>query len=129
MNSITDTDIKDTAEAKKLVGHLKSADFFHTDSFPTARFEISGVEAATSPDSAKVTGNLTLKGVTKSISFPAKVSLSDSTLDASARITINRNDWGVTWGGAKSDKKIQDMLKNNLIKDDISFDVALKGRK
>jgi polyisoprenoid-binding protein YceI len=129
MNSITNSDLTDTAYANKLMGHLKSADFFQTDSFPTARFEISGVEAATSPDSAKVTGNLTLKGVTKSISFPAKVSLSDSTLDASARFTINRNDWGVTWGGAKSDKKIQDMLKNNLIKDDISFDVALKGRK
>ena len=129
MNSITNADLSDTAYANKLIGHLKSADFFLTDSFPTARFEITGVEAASSPDSAKVTGNLTLKGVTKSISFPAKVSLSDSTLDASARFTINRNDWGVTWGGAKSDKKIQDMLKNNLIKDDISFDVALKGRK
>ena len=129
MNSITNADLTDTAYANKLVGHLKSADFFLTDSFPTAKFEITGVEAASSPDSAKVTGNLTLKGITKSISFPAKVSLSDSTLDASAKFTINRNDWGVTWGGAKSDKKIQDMLKNNLIKDDISFDVALKGRK
>jgi polyisoprenoid-binding protein YceI len=129
MNSITNSDLTDTAYANKLMGHLKSADFFQTDSFPTARFEISGVEAATSPDSAKVTGNLTLKGVTKSISFPAKVSLSDSTVDASARITINRNDWGVIWGGTQTDKKIKDYLKNNLIKDDISFDVALKGRK
>lgn len=129
MKSITDTDIKDTAEANKLVGHLKSADFFHTDSFPTARFEISTVEAASTPDSAKITGNLTLKGITKSISFPAKVGVSDSTVDASARITINRNDWGVIWGGTQTDKKVKDMLKNNLIKDEITFDVALKGRK
>jgi polyisoprenoid-binding protein YceI len=129
MNSITDSDLTDTAYANKLVGHLKSADFFQTDSFPTAKFEITAVEAASTPDSARINGNLTLKGITKGISFPAKVSLSDSTVDASARITINRNDWGVIWGGGQSDKKIKDMLKNNLIKDDISFDVALKGRK
>ena len=129
MKSITNADLTDTAYANKLVGHLKSADFFHTDSFPTARFEITAVEASPTPDSAKLTGNLTLKGITKSVSFPAKVSLTDSTVDASARITINRNDWGVIWGGTQTDKKVKDYLKNNLIKDDISFDVALKGKK
>jgi len=129
MNSITDTDLTDTTYANKLVGHLKSADFFQTDSFPTARFEITGVTAAASPDSAIVSGNLTLKGVTNGISFPAKVAVADSTVDASARITINRNDWGITWGGSKTDKSIMDMLKNNLIKDEITFNVSLKAKK
>lgn len=129
MNSITSTDLTDTAMANKLVGHLKSADFFLTDSFPTARFEITGVAAATSPDSAQISGNLTIKGVTNGISFPAKVAVSDSTVDASARITFNRNDWGITWGGSKTDKSIMDMLKNNLIKDEISLNVNLKAKK
>lgn len=129
MNSITSTDLTDTAMAAKLIGHLKSADFFLTDSFPTAKFEITGVTAATSPDSAQIAGNLTIKGVTNGISFPAKVAVSDSTADASARITINRNDWGVTWGGSKTDKSIMDMLKNNLIKDEITFNVSLKAKK
>ena len=129
MNSITNTDITDTAMSNKLIGHLKSADFFLTDSFPTARFEITGVTPAMSPDSAQIAGNLTIKGVTQGISFPAKVAVSDSTADASARITINRNDWGITWGGSKTDKSIMDMLKNNLIKDEISFTVNLKAKK
>ena len=129
MNSITSTDLTDTAMANKLIGHLKSADFFLTDSFPTAKFEITGVAAATSPDSAQISGNLTIKGVTNGISFPAKVAVSDSTVDASARITFNRNDWGITWGGSKTDKSIMDMLKNNLIKDEISLNVNLKAKK
>lgn len=129
MNSITSTDLTDTAMANKLVGHLKSADFFLTDSFPTAKFEITSVAAATSPDSAQISGNLTIKGVTNGISFPAKVAVSDSTVDASARITFNRNDWGITWGGSKTDKSIMDMLKNNLIKDEISLNVNLKAKK
>lgn len=129
MNSITSTDLTDTAMAAKLIGHLKSADFFLTDSFPTAKFEITGVAAATSPDSAQISGNLTIKGVTNGISFPAKVAVSDSTVDASARITFNRNDWGITWGGSKTDKSIMDMLKNNLIKDEISLNVNLKAKK
>jgi len=129
MNSITSTDLTDTAMANKLVGHLKSADFFLTDSFPTAKFEITSVAAATSPDSAQISGNLTIKGVTNGISFPAKVAVSDSTVDASARITFNSNDWGITWGGSKTDKSIMDMLKNNLIKDEISLTVNLKAKK
>ena len=129
MNSITCTDLTDTAYANKLVGHLKSADFFQTDSFPTAKFEITGVAASASPDSANVTGNLTLKGTSKSVTFPAKVAVTDSTVDASARITINRNDWGIVWGGSKTEQSVKDYLKNNLIKDDISFDVVLKGKK
>ena len=129
MNSITSTDLTDTAMANKLIGHLKSADFFLTDSFPAAKFEITGVAAATSPDSAQISGNLTIKGVTNGISFPAKVAVSDSTVDASARITFNRNDWGITWGGSKTDKSIMDMLKNNLIKDEISLNVNLKAKK
>jgi polyisoprenoid-binding protein YceI len=129
MNSITSTDLTDTAMANKLIGHLKSADFFLTDSFPTAKFEITSVAPATSPDSAQISGNLTIKGVTNGISFPAKVAVSDSTVDASARITFNRNDWGITWGGSKTDKSIMDMLKNNLIKDEISLNVNLKAKK
>lgn len=129
MNSITNADLTDTAYANKLVGHLKSGDFFQTDSFPTAKFEITGVAPAASPDSSVISGNLTIKGVTNGISFPAKVGVSDSTVDASARITFNRNEWGITWGGSKTDKSIKDMLKNNLIKDEITLSVSLKAKK
>lgn len=91
----------------KLEGHLKSPDFFAADSFPTARFEITGVEAF---DSTKVTsklngashiisGNLTMRNTTKNISFPAVVSLSEGSVSAKADFNIDRSQWGVNFKG------------------------------
>lgn len=129
LTTINNSDIADTAMRAKLLGHLKSADFFMTDSFPTARFDVTAVAPGSVADSATITGNLTIKGITNGVTFPAKLSVSDSTVDASARITINRNEWGIIWGGTKTEKSIKDYLKNNLIKDEITFDVNLKGTK
>lgn len=129
LTTINNSDIADTAMRAKLLGHLKSADFFMTDSFPNARFDVTAVAPGSVADSATITGNLTIKGITNGVTFPAKLSVSDSTVDASARITINRNEWGIIWGGTKTEKSIKDYLKNNLIKDEITFDVNLKGTK
>ena len=129
MNSITNADITDTGYRAKLIGHLKSGDFFQTDSFPTAKFEITGVEAMATPDSSKISGNLTIKGISKGISFPARVSVSDSTAEANASFTINREDWGIIWGGNKTEQSVKDFLKNNLIKNEVNFTVNLKAAK
>lgn len=130
MNSITNQDLADAEYNAKLVGHLKSADFFMTETFPTAKFEISSVAASTAAGSTHtVTGNLTIKDVTKSISFPATFEVSENALSASATITINRNEWGIVWGGSLTDQSIKDYLQNNLIKDEITFQVNLKANK
>lgn len=69
---------------KKLENHLKSPDFFNTDTFPTSTFKLTGIEEinATPEDSMKLThkisGNLTIKDITKNISFKAKINLKDN---------------------------------------------------
>ncbi len=125
MNSIQDIDLEDEGYRAKLEGHLKSADFFDVESYPTARFEITEVEK-NEDGSTQISGNLTIKDITKGISFPAMVSVSDSGVEASAAFQINRNEWDVVWGGSKTEQSIKEMLQNNLIKDEISFEVNIK---
>ena len=94
-------------EKGQLEGHLKSGDFFETEKFPTAKFEITSIapyDAATATSKLEgathvISGNLTLKGVTKNISFPAKVSMQDGTLSAQADFNIDRTEWEMNYKG------------------------------
>ena len=91
----------------KLEGHLKSADFFQVDSFPTARFEITNV-AAFDPamNSSKlpgathtISGNLTLRGQTNNVSFPAILKIDGEKVTAVADFNIDRTNWGLVYKG------------------------------
>ncbi|HSE41477.1 MAG TPA: YceI family protein [Acidobacteriota bacterium] len=82
--------------------HLKSADFFDVEKFPEITFKSTKVEK--SGDGAKVTGLLTIRGVTKEVSFPATVigpikdPWGNMKIGVSAGpLTINRQDYGVSW--------------------------------
>ena len=117
MNSLTNTDISDPKSKGSLEGHLKNEDFFEVSKFPTAKFELLQVQKATgNPDvTHNLTGNLTLKGVTKSISIPANVIVTDAMISAvTPSFEINRTDWGVKYGsgltGAVGDKVISDQV-------------------
>lgn len=102
----------DTAGTSKLAGHLASPDFFEVDKFPTASFEITDVQPYKADSSASaivldgathtVSGNLTLKGVTKNVTFPAVITVSDNVATAKANFNINRTDWGLVYGNDKS---------------------------
>jgi polyisoprenoid-binding protein YceI len=104
MNTIANTDMEGKGK-DGLEGHLKSPDFFDVAANPTAKFEITGVapvmanqkillEGATH----NITGNLTLKGVTKSVTFPAAVMMDDKTLGAKADFNIDRTMWNMNYG-------------------------------
>ena len=69
MATITNVDLKGTDGAGKLVGHLKSADFFDVATYPTSKFVITKVEEI--DGKLAVTGNLQIKDVTKSITIAA----------------------------------------------------------
>lgn len=103
MTSITNQDITDTAYKAKLEGHLKAADFFDVAKFPEATFEITSVTEA-APNKVTIAGNLTLKGVSKNITFDADVIESTATsFKAKADFNINRLDWGISYPGMKDD--------------------------
>ena len=91
-------------EFQKLTDHLKSADFFEVKEFPTAKFESTAIEGEGSQ--TKVTGNLTLHGVTKEISFPATVDVNESGLTLSSKFTIDRSEFGMTFGPDKVENKV-----------------------
>src|SRR6056300_1846929 len=81
MTSIHNEDIEDEGKRGYLEGHLKSQDFFFVDSFPTAVFEIVEVrEEATDVAPFVVVGNLTIRGITNSIEFPANVTVEEGSL-------------------------------------------------
>lgn len=92
--------------AADLDGHLKNADFFEVDKYPTAKFEITEVKAFDAATEKSVlegatnviSGNLTIKDKTVNVSFPAKVAVSENEVSLQSKFTINRQDWGLTYG-------------------------------
>ena len=107
MNTIANVDMKGSKGAGGLEKHLKSADFFDVEKFPTAGFEFTSfaridpnakviMEGATHT----ISGNLTMKGITKNISFPAIVSFQGKILKAQADFNIDRTQWGIDYGTA-----------------------------
>lgn len=104
--SVTEKDKKYT----ELEGHLKSADFFNVEKFPTAEFKITKVEdlAAGAQNAVEganktVSGNLTLLGKTLNVSFPAKVDITEKSANVKAQFTVNRADWGIKFGTDETD--------------------------
>lgn len=113
MVSIEVTDLEGE-EKGKLEGHLKTGDFFEVEKFPTALFEITKVEAVEGQENAthNITGNLTMKDQTKSVTLPAKVSYQDGTLKAETpQFKIDRTEWGIVYKSSKvGDMAINDNM-------------------
>lgn len=101
---------------------LKSADFFDVEEFPYATFRSTAIRAADS--GYRITGNLDLHGVKKSIIFPAEISLVDGELTAEAEFTIDRQDFGLRYKGAFQG------IADNMIRDEvlILLDVEAKSQ-
>ena len=104
----------------KLTEHLKSADFFDVAKYPDAKFESTTIKAGGEKGATHtVTGNLTLHGVTKSITFPATISVTGDTATVDAQFAINRKDFGINYPGAQ----------DNLIRDDVVMKLTIRAKK
>jgi polyisoprenoid-binding protein YceI len=102
------------ADKEKLTKHLKSPDFFDVGKFPTATFRSAEIKK----DGAghTISGDLTLHGVTKRISFPATISATDSEVSANGEFSINRQDFGIAYPG----------MPDDLIRDLVVIKLSLK---
>ncbi|MCE3278864.1 MAG: hypothetical protein K0S44_1055 [Bacteroidetes bacterium] len=116
----------------KLRPHLLSGDFFDAEKFATAKFEITHVEPYKADDkdtsivkgaNFNVSGNLTIKDVTKNITFPAHVDLDATTLKAKADFDINRTEWKMNYG---NDKTLGDKFISEKV--NIEFDLEAKAQ-
>lgn len=84
----------------KLTAHLKNEDFFNVPKYPTATFTATGI-APMPEDAAKqnLTGDLTMHGVTKSITFPATINVTDDAVTLKAEFHIDRYQWKMEYKG------------------------------
>ena len=124
MNSITNTDMAGSNGAAKLEGHLKASDFFDVAVYPTAKFVITSV--VDTDGKLAVTGNLTIKNTTKSITIPATIATAEGiTTFKSETFTIDRTDFGVVYASKKLDAALKDKFINDLM--EMSFSVVTKA--
>lgn len=119
MTTLEDTDL--TGEWKgKLEGHLKSDDFFGVETFPTAEFKTTKVKA-NDYGTYDVTGDITIKGKTESISFTSTLVKVGDGYEATASITIDRSKFDVRYGSGS----FFDNLGDKAISDEFTLEVKL----
>ena len=114
MTSISNTDLQNENYNQKLLGHLKSDDFFSVEKYPTATFEIMQ-SSKFSKGKATVSGDITIKGKTESISFEVVRAVKEYT----AEIDIDRSKFDVRYGSNSffdnlGDKAIDDIFTLNI---------------
>lgn len=115
MNSISNSDIADEKKNAKLVGHLKSDDFFAVEKFPEAKLVVKGT------DDGKTTGDLTIRGITKSITFDTTIKEnSDSKVVLGASIMVPRTDFEVMYGWK---------VENAILSGEFKLDVEITATK
>jgi polyisoprenoid-binding protein YceI len=86
-------------DTPKLTNHLKSPDFFDVRTYPTATFVSTAIKPSTANGATHaITGNLTLHGVTKSVTFPAKVTADATGVTLESAFTLPRKEFGMTYG-------------------------------
>lgn len=128
MNSISNEDIEDEGKRGYLEGHLKSDAFFFVDSFPTAVFEIVEVrEESADAAPSVVVGNLTIRGITNSIEFPADVTVEEGIVHFSApTFSIDRTKWNVKYHDSE-DATIAETLKEDMIDHSIELTINVSA--
>jgi len=93
-----------STDIEKLTNHLKSPDFFSVNEHPTATFQSTSISAG-DDGKTNITGDLTLLGVTKSITFPAEISTADG-LSLKSEFTIDRTEFGMDFGLQQVEKEV-----------------------
>lgn len=117
MNSITCEDLSG-GMADKLIGHLKSDDFFSTDKFAVSTLEITSGEPFKNNESV-VTGRLTIKGITHPVTFTVKRAGNTYT----STVSVDRTLYNIRYGSGKFFQNLGD----NMIDDNFTLDVKIQA--
>ena len=129
MKTIKVLDLQDAGYNAKLVGHLNSEDFFGVEKNPTSTFKITSVAPIKGAEAGKanynVTGDLTIKGHTNSVTFPATVTVTTSQLTATGSLTVDRSKYDVRYGS----NSFFDNLGDKAISNDMVFNVNVVAKK
>lgn len=111
MRSLANTDLTGE-DQEKLTKHLRSSDFFDVKKYPVAKFVITKILPSKNLDyNYLVYGNLTLKGVRKTISFPASIRTNDLFIEfQSAKFSLNRQHFKAFYKSSIKDYLIKDQM-------------------
>jgi polyisoprenoid-binding protein YceI len=124
MTSILNEDIKDAAMNGRLVGHLRSDDFFSVEKFPVSRLQLREIKNLTGNE-VEYTGDLTIKGITHPVTFRAITVVDGNILKANGKITVNRAKYDVRYGSGAFFSNLGDKL----IYDDFTLDFSIEAVK
>lgn len=130
MTKISNADLQDPGWRDMLIQHLISDDFFAVEMYPTASFRLDGweMQAEASPEAPQgiLTGELTIRDVTRTISFPATVApQQDGSIQAHAAFDIDRTLWNVCYGSCR----LFEHLGMHLVHDMISLELFVVARR
>lgn len=122
MKTIKATDIADADTQTKFVGHMSSDDFFGAEKNPTSTFKIVSVTpikgAAADANNATIVGDMTIKGATNRLTFPAKVGVKNGVAAATGKVTVDRTKFGLKYGS----KSFFDSIGDKAIYDEFTLD-------
>lgn len=124
MQSLSNSDLTDPEYNKKLVDHLKSDDFFGVDKHATSKFIIKEVTPK-GENVFDVKGDLTIKGITNSISFPATINNNGNEIEVTGNAVVDRSKYDVRFGSGS----FFDNLGDKMIYDDFELEIKLIADK
>ncbi|WP_019947182.1 YceI family protein [Hymenobacter aerophilus] len=128
MTSLKVEDLKDADSNAKLVGHLRSDDFFSIDKNATSTFTITSItplRGDAKGNNSTVTGDLTIKGITQRISFPAKTGVKGGLASATGVATIDRTKFDIKYGS----KSFFESIGDKAIMDEFTLDFNVIAKK
>ena len=123
MNTIKCTDIENPKYAVKLEDHLKDNDFFATDKYPTSSFKITNV--IFDGTSYMLTGNITIRGISQEITFPAQFHSHGKIFHADATVKVDRTKHDIKYGSGS----FFDDLGDRMIYNEFTLKIQLEGTK
>ena len=123
MQSIKNEDLTDEGYNQKLIGHLKSDDFFSVSNFPTAKLVLTDVKKT--GNAYTFTGDLTIKGITHPVTFEGQSTNNSDAVKVEGSMTIDRSKYNVKYGSSSFFANLGDKV----IYDDFTLDFVLVAKK
>lgn len=128
MTTINCTDLEGEMKGK-LEGHLSAPDFFDVENHGKAKFKLNKVSVLRPVEGSdathKVSGELSIKGITNTVQFPAAITIEGENMTAKAMLTIDRTLWEMEYGSAGN---VLANLGDKMIYDDIELELNLNAK-
>jgi polyisoprenoid-binding protein YceI len=127
MDSIQNTDLTDAAMKGKLVGHLKSADFFDVANYKEAKYVITKVVAKSATEQV-FEGNATIRGKTNPLSIPMTLKKEGAVWVATGKVELDRTKYDVKYNSKTFVPDLVKSAKDKVIKNNIDLDFTIKTK-